>query len=301
MKISIIGNCQAEIIREIIQSSTQEEFNLPNIKPVHLLSESDMSCVYEHVATSSVLVIQLIGDDYRGLKVGTNQLRRILPPESKCIVIPNLYWDGYYPSLTYLKDSSGQTVTTQTTEYGMFLSDYHDSIIVAGALLGLSIEKMVQFYQDADFLHEWVELNLSKSFIELTYREKYCDIMISDHIRSGYKFNQMFWTFNHPSNILLELLVREIFIKLGLFNVDIVVREKEFLDGFVFPLFDFVACGLGTVFLPKKFVCHGKEMKYESYISSCLSAYRILPELLICNSNNIKVANAIKYLQHHWS
>jgi len=297
MKISIIGNCQAQVIQKIIKLSTGEDFDVPIIKPVHMLSPEDLHLLHNDVSTSNILITQLISDNYRGFKIGTNQLRKLLPLGAKCLIIPNIHWEGYFPSLTYLKDDHGQHVSPRNARYSMFMHDYHDSIVVASRLLNIPYDRLSIFYDKADYFYDWVIFNLEYSFKQLKDRETNCDIKVSDYIFDNYKYQQQFWSFNHPCNLLLEYFLGEIFKKIGLDGYHLNLNGREFLKDFVFPIFPFVIKGLKINFEPSNFILKGRKMNYNEFLLNSWIGYEKNPKIVYLNSSNEKVLRAMKYIK----
>ena len=73
----VVGNCQAESTRKLLMSTGH--FTGERIAPVHELEAADLDWFAPLIRRADVLVTQPIRDGYRGLPVGTRQLRELLP------------------------------------------------------------------------------------------------------------------------------------------------------------------------------------------------------------------------------
>ncbi|WP_241490615.1 WcbI family polysaccharide biosynthesis putative acetyltransferase, partial [Microbacterium testaceum] len=68
----VVGNCQAESLRLVIASEALPAIRIP---AVHELTATDAARLHDVLARASFLVAQPVRDDYRGLPLGTAQLR----------------------------------------------------------------------------------------------------------------------------------------------------------------------------------------------------------------------------------
>ena len=90
----VLGNCQAESLRRLLASDDVRTVRVP---PVHELGPGDVPLLHRLVARTSLLVVQPVGDGYRGLPLGTAQLRALLPEEARVALIPSVRYAGLHP------------------------------------------------------------------------------------------------------------------------------------------------------------------------------------------------------------
>ena len=298
IKIIVIGNCQSTILQTIIKTSLNE-VNVPPIKEVHLIQKSDIDNLYTELASSDIVICQLIQDNYRNLPIGTNQIAEKLSPSTKMVIIPNIYFNAYFPNFIYIKNEKGQTVTFDSSKYKGFPSDYYDSMIIAAILLKYDLRDILNIYK-TKLKNKWGIDNLTKSFIELKKRESNCDIHISKYLKDNYRKKQLFWTFNHPANDVFFHLTQQIFLFLDISkNIEPLNKErykKEFMSHITFPTYKFISESLQLEFIPNKFRMHNTQLSYEDFITQCFNMYNKNPELIDINSQNLSVKKSIDIL-----
>ncbi|MDI9891165.1 WcbI family polysaccharide biosynthesis putative acetyltransferase [Microbacterium sp. IEGM 1404] len=90
----VVGNCQAESIRLVVSNDTHPGVRVP---AVHEMDAADAERLHRLLAGASFLVVQPIRDDYRGLPLGTAQLRAALPAHARTVVVPSLRYGGLQP------------------------------------------------------------------------------------------------------------------------------------------------------------------------------------------------------------
>lgn len=90
----VVGNCQAESIRLVISGGDHPAVRIP---AVHEMDAADAERLHRLLAGAAFLIVQPIRDDYRGLPLGTAQLRRALPSAARTVVVPSLRYGGLHP------------------------------------------------------------------------------------------------------------------------------------------------------------------------------------------------------------
>lgn len=96
----VVGNCQAESLRLVIASDALPAIRIP---AVHELTADDAKRLHELLAAASFLVAQPIRDDYRGLPLGTAQLRASLPSGARVVTVPAVRFAGLHPFQAVLR------------------------------------------------------------------------------------------------------------------------------------------------------------------------------------------------------
>jgi hypothetical protein len=94
------GNCQAESLRLLLDGETLVTIRMP---PVHELTADDLPHLRRWLAQARVLVSQPIRSDYRGLALGTAQVRAAAGPDTRLIVVPIVRFAGLYPEQAIIR------------------------------------------------------------------------------------------------------------------------------------------------------------------------------------------------------
>lgn len=295
LKICVMGNCQSAPIRDLLKKRIGVEADVVQLKPVHLLNKADLRDVLTHLRTADIVVTHLISENYNDLPIGTGQLKDIMRPGARLIVVPNAHFIGYFPSFLYIKDAKGRTVAPRIADYSCFPSDYHDAFCIAGKIKGLSMDQVSSFYAEYAGAHEWISKYVGESLESLRERERECDVTVSGYIEEFYTESQLFWTFNHPSNRLLEYIVDKVIECIGLAPI-VQKNNAEYLKGTVLPLFPFVVNTMQMSFAPEKFAMD-EVSNYEEFVSRCWAGYEKYPELLEVNRKSRRVAECLHMLR----
>ncbi|MCD2170861.1 peptide ABC transporter ATPase [Microbacterium sp. JC 701] len=96
----VVGNCQAESLRLVISSDGLPAIRVP---AVHELGAADAERLHALLAEAAFLVVQPIRDDYRGLPLGTAQLRAALPSGARTVTVPAVRFAGLHPFQAVLR------------------------------------------------------------------------------------------------------------------------------------------------------------------------------------------------------
>lgn len=90
----VVGNCQAESLRLLLDAGDVRTQRVPAL---HELTPADVVALHELLSRADLLVAQPTSNDYRGLPVGTDQLRAVLPPSARVALVPSLRYAGLHP------------------------------------------------------------------------------------------------------------------------------------------------------------------------------------------------------------
>ncbi|PKG98953.1 WcbI family polysaccharide biosynthesis putative acetyltransferase [Paraglaciecola sp. MB-3u-78] len=213
MKLVIVGNCQITYIGERLRQGLQQNSEIYIPKPIHLISDEDIIELHEKVTECDCLVIQPIGDNYRGsVGLGTNFLKNILRNDAQSIVIPNLYFDGLFPTFGYLSDKNNSRILARDKLWeGQKppFSDYHDYLMVICANKGFNSSEFINLV-NSNLPANLIEKLFDKSYNELKKRDRACDVKATVLFDSADFSPNNFSSFNHPSNALMDKLATAI-------------------------------------------------------------------------------------------
>lgn len=189
----VVGNCQAESIRIVIDPEQLATVRMP---AVHELTADDTRRLHELLPRASFLVTQPVRDDYHGLPLGTRQLRAALGPRVPSVTITPVRFAGLYPFQFVMRVPGVDALPP--------LVEYHDVRNLAAAA-GLTIPSIV----DA----ATVRAIAAESLDELRRRESLTDVPFADLFAQP-SFAQM-RTINHPGNDIFLPVAERILRMLG--------------------------------------------------------------------------------------
>jgi len=193
----VVGNCQAEALRLVLDAVPQRPYRTVRMPPVHELESSDLPHLGRVLAETDVLLSQPIRANYRGLPIGTTDLTEALPSAATAIRWPVLRYAGLYPFQVIVRDPADRAATPPAVPY-------HDLRTLVAARDGLGPGDD----WDVEVSAEQIRAVGAASLAELAQREnRTCDVGVSDAI-AAYGAAAAH-TINHPGNpVLVELANR---------------------------------------------------------------------------------------------
>ncbi|KTS02991.1 WcbI family polysaccharide biosynthesis putative acetyltransferase [Microbacterium testaceum] len=190
----VVGNCQAESLRLVIASEALPAIRIP---AVHELTATDAARLHDVLARASFLVAQPVRDDYRGLPLGTAQLRASLPSDSRVVLVPSIRYAGLHPFQAVLRVPGFESDPP--------LVAYHDVRLLAEAA-GLPVAR--------ELPAESVREVAADSIAELRRREALgLDVAASDLFTPVVA--DLARTVNHPGNAVFLPLGERVVAALG--------------------------------------------------------------------------------------
>lgn len=216
----VVGNCQAESTRKLLMSTGH--FTGERIAPVHELEAKDMGWFLDLVARADVLVTQPIRDNYRGLPVGTRQLRT----SARRVVVPVLRFDGLMPYQAIIRDPVDPALNPPVVPY-------HDlrTLAAAAGYAGAAAPS-------PDALRRAAAMSVE----QMRVRERaHGAVVVSDYLET----NPVWHTVNHPDNATLAFMASRVLEELGLSD-EPVAPDYEMLGGLDAPIDAAAADALGV-------------------------------------------------------
>lgn len=180
----VLGNCQAESLRIVLDS---EEASWIRVPPVFELTADDLPHLRRLLAGAAHVVAQPIRDDYRGLPIGTAQLRA-LAPRAAFATVPSIRFAGLHPSHLILRDPG-------FVHGDPPLVPYHDLRVLAEAVGTEGVPDR----PSAGAVRAIAEL--SREELRLREQRARTDVIVSD-LFDAPAFERM-RTINHPGNPVL--------------------------------------------------------------------------------------------------
>ena len=230
----VVGNCQAEALRLVLDGVPQRPYRTVRMPPVHELESDDLPHLARVLAETAVLLSQPIRAGYRGLPIGTTDLTAALPPAATALRWPVLRYAGLYPFQVIVRDPADRSATPPAVPY-------HDLRTLAAARDGLGPADD----WDVEVSGEQIRAVGEASLAQLAYRERRdCDVGVSDAIgRFGAGAAH---TINHPGNPVLMELANRILDLRGV-SARAVDPPRPLLSSVYAPLEDRVLSAFGLV------------------------------------------------------
>lgn len=225
--LTVVGNCQAESTRRLLMSTG--DFESERIKPVHELERDDMDWFTDLLSRTDVLVTQPIRDDYRGLPVGTRQMREHLPRTARHITVPVLRFDGLMPYHAIIRNPANMSENPPVVPY-------HDLRILTAVARGHAEPTKAQPSDDA------LRRAAAMSIEQMRIRERaYDTVVVSDYLET----TPVWHTINHPDNATLAYMAQQILKALGS-SAQPQMPDYEMLGGLQGPVDKQAALALGV-------------------------------------------------------
>lgn len=193
----VVGNCQAEALRLVLDGVPDRPYRTARIPPVHELEPADLPFLRTLLAETAVLVSQPIRQNYRDLPIGTADLAAALRPGASVLRWPVIRYAGLYPFQVIVRHPADRSVTPPEVPY-------HDLRTLVAARDGLDIGAP----WDVEVGQEAIRAVADASVAELARRERRdTDVGVSDVLLSHGA--DAAHTINHPGNpVLLDLASR---------------------------------------------------------------------------------------------
>lgn len=199
----VVGNCQAEALRLVLQATVDRPFRTVRMPPVHELTAQDLPRLDTLLRRADVLLCQPIRDDYRELPLGTAQLTERLQKSARLLRWPVIRYCGLYPFQAIVRRPSDRSVTPPVVPY-------HDLRTVAAARAGRTPTDP----WDVEVTATQIRAAGEASRAALAHREaRATDVAVSDtFLAAG---SDACHTINHPGNPVLHGLGSRILDALG--------------------------------------------------------------------------------------
>jgi hypothetical protein len=266
----VIGNCQANALSIFIDKLYSKAVRIV-LPAIHLIDLQNLTKVWDILDNVDVIIHQPISDSFGDLGIESLKFKY---PDKKYISFPSVFFDGYFPHLGYLRKPGGGTLKGA-------LGDYHDFRIVESFLEGKG-EKEICSLLNYKVTKEVTQHSINTSFERLREREADLDIQVTAFIKNNLFSTQLFHVFNHPTNIVLLYLAKEIVKKMGgesrLFE-----PKKEVLGSLAFPVDRSVANFFDEVQTNKYYLSipDGEEHYYQQkeFVAKQVEIYNKIPNL----------------------
>jgi Polysaccharide biosynthesis enzyme WcbI len=199
----VVGNCQAEALRQALDAVTGRPYRTVRVPPVHEIGADDLPHLHALLSKTAVLLTQPVRSDYRDLPLGTTQLATRLPKAAKVLRWPVIRYAGLYPFQVIVRRPADRSIVPPAVPY-------HDLRTIAAALAGRSFSDP----WDVDVEPARFRAVAEASSATLAERERRgCDVGVSDTLASAGA--DAAHAINHPGNTVLATLARRVLTELG--------------------------------------------------------------------------------------
>ncbi|WP_445997303.1 WcbI family polysaccharide biosynthesis putative acetyltransferase [Okibacterium fritillariae] len=230
----IMGNCQAESLRVALGD---EDVRFLRVPPVHELEADDMPLLARILARTDVFVTQPIRNDYRGLPLGSEQMRALLPAGAKTTTVPVIRFAGLYPFQAIIRPPSDTSLVPP-------IVPYHDLRLVAEAARRAGLVDSSAGSVEDDSSHgattgdsggahsdrssvtaTQIRAIADESTRQLRSREKAHETVVVSDLFLEPDFSLM-RTINHPGNTVWTALAERVRARLGLADVPVPLTRE---------------------------------------------------------------------------
>lgn len=249
------ANCQGDALRPLLE----------NTPAFARLFEIRQLCNYtrEEVAGSDLATCRLFLHQRLAPRWGELSTERLLPrlgPQAEAIILPNLFFKGYWPFWT-------------NAFRGI---DFADSLLEKLLTAGLSPEDALRLYLKGDpALLGDVEAVAGESLDREAAKEADDPIRTAHIVRERWRAEQLFLTVNHPGRTLLFHVAGELLRLLGLGDLPGSVRRAYVhpQEEFWLPLHPALGPRLGLPFAhrERRYPVFGARLTHQEYTAAYLS------------------------------
>jgi len=205
LSIALVGNCQTfPLLLGLRDGLPQASITYGN--SVHLATAADVARLHQTLPKADVLVTHRVQPGYRdNIGLDSATLKSLLPPSARCLVLPNLHYEGQLPWCGYGQDPDGRLAALQSNSP---LGTYQDFLAMAAAGLGIDADDLLNQPCPAG-VAALLQITHQSSLAELQSREAQCNVQLSDWIAEHHRHERICHTVNHPTQASLhELLIR---------------------------------------------------------------------------------------------
>jgi hypothetical protein len=271
IKLLILANCQsaalASILEKVIGADGRPVFSIIPIKPTYEVTVEDCPYLEQCLQQCDVLLYQPhIGAD-GGWRTSDRWLEQTT---AKAFSFQSLYFSAYNPELTYLRDKINRHLNEGFV-------DYHDKRIVKLFLAGYSEGEITSSYQKIQPFPEDVESFYQATLAEMKTREleQGLDIKVSAFVEENFRITRLFYTYNHPANVVLYEVVRQLLDLLGREDLVVPKIKQELLRFDDFPIADKVREGLRLTFkADDSYLVQGKKYSRQELVARYIAIYK---------------------------
>lgn len=196
-KVVLLGNCQTDSLRDLLQGYTG--WRVINWRERVLIDPAGQARIRRRLKQADIIITQQLSVSRFGVLATSELITAGVRP----VVIPNLYFAGLYPEMTYLGSLRKRLPSP--------LGEYHSALACAAFLAGLTPEEALTCYDDDGLFAQAGLFDVWKAnWAEYVARESRCDVKMADHLDAVSRRSPLFYTVNHPVGTVMDELTRRI-------------------------------------------------------------------------------------------
>lgn len=206
--------------------------------PVWLIGVADTEKILFDIQSCDYLFAQRLADDFSRPELATSRLKDQFG--GKIVSWPNAYFDGYFPGLSYRYHPHGRILGP--------LDEYHWDPIETGFNSGKTVAECVEILS-SEAIFDIFPDPVGHSLQQLARRETGLDVTISDYISWRLHIERLFYSMNHPVNLMLRELLDRLFAEIGERNRLSSLTEYGFpLNKIILPILQPIVRRYGIAF-----------------------------------------------------
>lgn len=262
-KIAILGNCQSVPLAALLSALCPKvDFIAP--PAVHRIEVADVVKFLSSFDSFDAVITQPIAAGYRNnIGIDTDNLRSRMQPDQRLVLIPNLHFEGFFPTWGYMKYKHGNLrgkmppgLVPDCASEGIFAkirkTDYQCFFLLCAWFRGISINQTAALIEqrfDFELIRTW----FADSLAEFAVREQSCDTQMASILQNIITQSKyQFYSFNHPNKALLTTLALQLLniLKIESQNIE-ALRSRvdslpDRLEQIQLPVYPFVSSSLGV-------------------------------------------------------
>ncbi len=280
--VLLYGTCQCAIIKTILDKYYGNSIYTFEYISSHLNIKSNMPLDMYKFKKADIFIYQPV-HNYNNYNTDYI-IKNYLSPDCKLISAPYLIFFGYNPDNSRT-DRNHKTISSKIpaglvpysfSKLSQLIESYNNNTITASI-----VQDIINRTKASDFLSpDFIEAHTKHNLDELKKREVSCTIKLADFIVSNYKKHKLFHTVDHPTNMVLNEVMKQLCPLLNLNYIDI-LRDREYLQNpFVSLVYPCVEPYLNLK-LNYSIIMDSTEYDYDTYIKKYIEI--LYPEKLIKN------------------
>lgn len=202
MQIQVIANCQARPVSAQIGRVAPD---IRILEPIilHLSKAEQKAEQLAQIAQADVIFAQLTQDGFQPAHLASADLKERFG--DKVLIWPNIFYTGQQPYLRYFTHPKlGRLMGP--------LEALHDIRLYRSWKHSGRVDPNVLDHSDPAFIASTHALSIA----ELEKKEARCHVTISDFLAANADNQRLFFTFNHPSQLVLAEMARRLLHSVGL-------------------------------------------------------------------------------------
>lgn len=218
------GNCQISVLQKYLIHNEKfaEDYTIIQF-PEFFRMNDEMRKVYDcdvFYSKIDLLISQMISDENRfGKDISTSYIKQRLRGDCKTVLVSNMYMQAYFPQHKRINDPVYKTWGIKSFTWG-------DKYLDIMAEKDKSVEDVIREVNQSTFIgREEIRNLFVRDLEEMERRDSLVDVKIYDYLKEMAEKEILFWSVNHPKNIVFNVLARRLLVYLNYYASE---KEVEF-------------------------------------------------------------------------